>query len=102
MDCFTGLYAGFAIFSVLGYMKERKCVADFKDVVAGGPSLAFIAYPEGSIIREKSDQREVMSLLSFLGISMIKAVPPLWSVLFFIMMLALGFGSEVRLYKVNL
>ena len=46
-DTFTGIYAGFAIFSVLGYMKQQKCKANFRDVVAGGPSLAFIAYPEG-------------------------------------------------------
>lgn len=29
-----------------------------------------------------------------LGLSLMKAVPPLWSVLFFLMMLSLGFGSE--------
>ena len=32
---------------------------------------------------------------------MIKAVPPLWSILFFLMMLALGFGSEVNINILN-
>jgi hypothetical protein len=32
----TGLYAGFAIFTVLGYMFVSKCAKQFKDVVAGG------------------------------------------------------------------
>ena len=74
LDCLTGLYAGFAIFTVLGYMSVSKCAKQFQDVVAGGPELAFIVFPE--------------------GLSLMKAVPPLWSVLFFVMMLLLGFGSE--------
>jgi SNF family Na+-dependent transporter len=83
LDCMTGFYAGFAIFSVLGYMVKSKCVfeggGDFSSVVAGGPELAFIVYPE--------------------GMSLIKAVPPLWSCLFFIMMLLLGFGSEFSIIE---
>ena len=48
LDCLTGFYAGFAIFTVLGYMAESKCAQDdFASVVAGGPELAFIVYPEG-------------------------------------------------------
>jgi SNF family Na+-dependent transporter len=73
LDCLTGLYGGFAIFTVLGYMFESKCAASFSDVVAGGPELAFIVYPE--------------------GLSLMK-VAPMWSILFFTMMIALGFGSE--------
>jgi hypothetical protein len=49
MDCFTGFYAGFAIFTVLGHMYNLKCVDSFKDVVSGGPELAFIVYPEGRL-----------------------------------------------------
>lgn len=76
LDCLTGFYAGFAIFSVLGYMAQTKCVSgeNFADVVAGGPELAFIVYPE--------------------GLSLMKGAP-VFSCLFFIMMLMLGFGSEV-------
>jgi SNF family Na+-dependent transporter len=57
-------------------MYVTKCVKDFSEVAAQGPELAFVVYPEG---------------LSLMG-----AAAPLFSVLFFIMMLALGFGSEVH------
>lgn len=48
LDCFTGVYAGFAIFSVLGNMYITKGASDFKEVAAEGPELAFVVYPEGS------------------------------------------------------
>ena len=76
LDIATGFYAGFAIFTVLGYMFVSKCAEQFSEVAAAGPELAFIVYPEG---------------LSLMG----KVGGPLFSVLFFFMMLALGFGSEV-------
>lgn len=50
LDCLTGLYAGFAIFTVLGYMFTTKCSKNFNDVVAGGPQLTFVVYPEGELI----------------------------------------------------
>jgi solute carrier family 6 (neurotransmitter transporter, glycine) member 5/9 len=72
----TGFYAGFAIFNVLGYMYISKCVSSFAEVAAQGPELVFVVYPEG---------------LSLMG-----TWSPLYSVLFFVMMLFLGFGSEVN------
>lgn len=36
LDCLTGFYAGFAIFTVLGYMYLTKCVDSFADVAAQG------------------------------------------------------------------
>ena len=58
LDCLTGFYAGFAIFTVLGSIAKTKCVpADsFADVVAGGPELAFIVYPEGKYYLQKVNQ----------------------------------------------
>ncbi len=76
LDILTGFYAGFAIFTVLGNMYLTKCVSSFAEVAAQGPELAFVVYPEG---------------LSLMGAS-----APVFSVLFFVMMLALGFGSEVN------
>ncbi len=56
LDCLTGLYAGFAIFTVLGHMYVTKCVDSMEQVAAAGPELAFIVYPEGSatILRQSS------------------------------------------------
>lgn len=79
LDCMTGFYAGFAIFTVLGQMYITKCVDSFAEVAAQGPELAFVVYPEG---------------LSLMG-----TAAPIFSALFFIMMLALGFGSEFSIME---
>jgi solute carrier family 6 amino acid transporter-like protein 5/7/9/14 len=67
----TSIYAGFVIFSVLGYMADQKGVTVDK-VAASGPGLVFVVYPEG-----------------------LSTMPgaPVWSVLFFIMMMMLGLSS---------
>ncbi|XP_061454597.1 sodium- and chloride-dependent neutral and basic amino acid transporter B(0+) isoform X2 [Rhineura floridana] len=71
-NCLTSVFAGFAIFSILGHMAF---VADKKvsEVVDSGFDLAFVAYPEA---------------LSKLPVA------PLWSFLFFFMLLLLGLDSQ--------
>ncbi|KAJ4937348.1 hypothetical protein JOQ06_001912 [Pogonophryne albipinna] len=68
----TSFVAGFAVFSVLGFMSHDLGV-DISTVAESGPGLAFIAYP--------------------LALSMMP-LPQLWAVFFFIMIILLGLDSE--------
>ena len=43
-NCATSFIAGFAVFSVLGYLAHVNNV-EVKDVVKGGPGLIFVTYP---------------------------------------------------------
>ena len=45
LDGLTGILAGFAIFSVLGFMADRDGI-DVADLAVSGPGLSFIVYPE--------------------------------------------------------
>ncbi|XP_062617416.1 sodium- and chloride-dependent glycine transporter 1-like isoform X1 [Saccostrea cucullata] len=77
INCGTSVFAGFVIFSILGFMAQEKNVP-VSEVAQGGPGLAFIVYPEA---------------LSRLPVA------PMWAVLFFIMMATLGFGSEFSIVE---
>lgn len=72
-NVFTAIFAGFAVFSMLGFMAQNMNVP-VSEVVQSGPGLAFIAYPEAILLMP---------------------LPQLWAVLFFFMMLILGMGSQL-------
>ena len=67
----TSIYAGLVVFGCLGYTSLKKGV-EIKDVIQSGPGLAFIVYPEA------------ISLMD---------VPPLFSFLFFFMLVLLAISS---------
>ncbi|KAI2666902.1 Sodium- and chloride-dependent GABA transporter 2 [Labeo rohita] len=79
-DCFwlcllnsgTSLVAGFAVFSVLGFMAHQQGVP-IDEVAESGPGLAFIAYPQA------------VAMMPF---------PQLWAVCFFIMIILLGIDTH--------
>ncbi|CAF3775149.1 unnamed protein product [Rotaria sp. Silwood1] len=66
------VFAGFAIFSILGYM-SLKTGLPIAQVAQGGPGLAFIAYPQALSIMPGG---------------------PFWAVVFFFMLLTLGLDSQ--------
>ncbi|XP_037083228.1 sodium- and chloride-dependent GABA transporter 1-like isoform X2 [Pollicipes pollicipes] len=72
LNCFTSFFAGFVVFSVLGFMSHQTGVP-IEKVATGGPSLAFVTYPE--------------------ALAMLPAAP-FWAVLFFFMLFLLGIDSE--------
>ncbi|XP_048024993.1 sodium- and chloride-dependent GABA transporter 2-like [Megalobrama amblycephala] len=68
----TSFVAGFAVFSVLGFMAQEQGVP-IEEVAESGPGLAFIAYPQA------------VAMMPF---------PQLWAVCFFIMIILLGLDTQ--------
>ncbi|KAM4742991.1 sodium- and chloride-dependent GABA transporter 2-like isoform 1-T1 [Anableps anableps] len=68
----TSVVAGFAVFSVLGFMSHEQGIP-ITEVAESGPGLAFIAYPQ--------------------AVAMMP-LPQLWSICFFAMLILLGLDTQ--------
>ncbi len=76
-NCATSFVAGFAVFSVLGFLAYSQGGVPVSSVVEVGPGLAFVTYPTA------------ISKMGELG----RFWPPVMAVAFFVMLLTLGIDS---------
>ncbi len=77
-NCGTSFFAGFAVFSILGYMAKVQQV-EVTDVVDKSIGLAFVTFPK--------------------AIAMLPAAPHLIGIIFFVMLLTLGIDSAFSLVE---
>ncbi|XP_055906728.1 sodium-dependent nutrient amino acid transporter 1 isoform X1 [Eupeodes corollae] len=75
VDSLTSILAGCIIFGILGNLAYETKANDISKVVQGGAGLAFISYPD--------------------AIAKFKYFPQAFAVLFFLMLLVLGIGSNI-------
>ena len=71
-NALTAVFAGFVVFAYIGYLAELTH-QEVRDVVSSGSGLSFIVFP--------------FAVTQLAG-------APFWSIMFFVMMLALGLDSE--------
>lgn len=75
LDTLTSILSGTIVFGILGHLAEVTGVEDIKHVVKDGAGLAFVSYPD--------------------AIAKFGSYPQVFAVIFFLMLLTLGIGSNV-------
>lgn len=75
LDTLTSVMSGTVVFGILGHLAEVTGVDDISHVVKDGAGLAFISYPD--------------------AIAKFGSYPQVFAVIFFLMLLTLGIGSNV-------
>ncbi|MEA2012043.1 MAG: sodium-dependent transporter [Verrucomicrobiota bacterium] len=78
LNCAYSIFAGFAVFGVLGFMAHTKGVG-IEEVAKSGPSLAFVVYPE--------------------AISQLPFANKIFGALFFFTLVIAGFSSGISLIE---
>ncbi|OQV16286.1 Sodium- and chloride-dependent glycine transporter 1 [Hypsibius exemplaris] len=76
LNFFTSLLGGFAVFAIIGYLAHQSGVP-VHQVVAQGPGLTFVAYPE--------------------ALSQLPGAP-VWAVLFFLTLFTIGIDSQFGMF----
>ncbi len=82
-NCATSFFAGFVVFSVLGFLAYQKGGVDVAGVIDAGPGLVFVTYPTA------------VSQMGEFG----RFWPPVIGILFFLMLLFLGVDSLFSLIE---
>ncbi|MDP8235935.1 MAG: sodium-dependent transporter [Candidatus Erginobacter occultus] len=82
-NCATSFFAGFVVFSVLGFLAYQKGGVDVATVIDAGPGLVFVTYPTA------------VSRMGEFG----RFWPPVIGILFFVMLLFLGIDSLFSLIE---
>lgn len=94
-NCATSVFAGFVIFSIIGFM-ANELGQEVSDVVAGGPGLGEVFFQNLSPQKHPftAASTPLSAFVAYPEAVTRLPVSPLWSFLFFMMLITLGLDSQ--------